>query len=60
MTGSSVESHPSEHSFFFRTGLFPKNVFINRGNHETTDMNRVYGYEVRNWSRVLLGGLASY
>ncbi|KWU41314.1 protein phosphatase 5 [Rhodotorula sp. JG-1b] len=25
--------------------LFPKNVFINRGNHETTDMNRVYGYE---------------
>ncbi|GAA5992906.1 hypothetical protein JCM10908_001399 [Rhodotorula pacifica] len=25
--------------------LYPKNVFINRGNHETTDMNRVYGYE---------------
>lgn len=28
------------------TGLYPKNVFVNRGNHETTDMNRVYGYEV--------------
>ncbi|POY71537.1 putative Protein-serine/threonine phosphatase [Rhodotorula taiwanensis] len=25
--------------------LYPKNVFVNRGNHETTDMNRVYGYE---------------
>ncbi|BGP49272.1 Palmitoyl-protein thioesterase 1 [Rhodotorula kratochvilovae] len=25
--------------------LYPRNVFINRGNHETSDMNRVYGYE---------------
>ncbi|GAA6006865.1 PP5 family serine/threonine-protein phosphatase [Rhodotorula paludigena] len=25
--------------------LYPSNVFINRGNHETSDMNRVYGYE---------------
>ncbi|EAQ86531.1 hypothetical protein CHGG_07784 [Chaetomium globosum CBS 148.51] len=26
-------------------GLRPKNFFINRGNHETDDMNRVYGFE---------------
>jgi len=26
-------------------GLYPRNVFVNRGNHETSDMNRVYGYE---------------
>jgi serine/threonine-protein phosphatase 5 len=25
--------------------LRPKNFFINRGNHETDDMNRVYGFE---------------
>lgn len=47
MAGSSVAAHPTEHSISLGTGLFPKNVFVNRGNHETTDMNRVYGYEVR-------------
>ncbi|KAL0637138.1 Palmitoyl-protein thioesterase 1 [Maublancomyces gigas] len=25
--------------------LYPNNFFINRGNHETDDMNRVYGFE---------------
>ncbi|KAF8463589.1 Metallo-dependent phosphatase-like protein [Kalaharituber pfeilii] len=25
--------------------LYPKSFFINRGNHETDDMNRVYGFE---------------
>lgn len=25
--------------------LFPKTFFLNRGNHETDDMNRVYGFE---------------
>ena len=25
--------------------LYPKGVFINRGNHETDDMNKVYGFE---------------
>ncbi|KAI9633091.1 uncharacterized protein MKK02DRAFT_19587 [Dioszegia hungarica] len=25
--------------------LFPERVFINRGNHETNDMNKVYGFE---------------
>jgi serine/threonine-protein phosphatase 5 len=25
--------------------LYPKNFFLNRGNHETDDMNRVYGFE---------------
>jgi len=25
--------------------LFPSNFFLNRGNHETDDMNRVYGFE---------------
>lgn len=26
-------------------GLYPKRMFINRGNHETKDMNRTYGFE---------------
>lgn len=25
--------------------LRPKNFFLNRGNHETDDMNKVYGFE---------------
>jgi hypothetical protein len=26
--------------------LYPKRIFLNRGNHETSDMNKVYGFEV--------------
>lgn len=26
-------------------GLYPKKMFINRGNHEAKDMNRTYGFE---------------
>jgi len=26
-------------------GLYPKSMFINRGNHEAKDMNRTYGFE---------------
>ncbi|KAG7851211.1 hypothetical protein KL941_000880 [Ogataea angusta] len=25
--------------------LYPQNIYINRGNHETNDMNKVYGFE---------------
>lgn len=27
------------------SGLHPTRMFINRGNHETKDMNRAYGFE---------------
>lgn len=27
------------------TGIYPKYMFINRGNHEAKDMNRTYGFE---------------
>lgn len=26
-------------------GLYPNRMFINRGNHETREMNRTYGFE---------------
>lgn len=26
-------------------GLYPKCMYLNRGNHETKDMNRTYGFE---------------
>lgn len=26
-------------------GLYPNRMFINRGNHETKEMNRTYGFE---------------
>ena len=26
-------------------GLYPKRMYVNRGNHETKDMNRTYGFE---------------
>ena len=26
-------------------GLYPKRMFINRGNHEAKEMNRTYGFE---------------
>lgn len=29
----------------YRTGLYPKYMYINRGNHEAKDMNRTYGFE---------------
>lgn len=29
----------------FVSGLYPKFMFINRGNHEAKDMNRTYGFE---------------
>lgn len=28
-----------------KLGLYPKYMFINRGNHEAKDMNRTYGFE---------------
>jgi serine/threonine-protein phosphatase 5 len=28
-----------------RPGLYPKRMYINRGNHEAKDMNRTYGFE---------------
>ena len=34
-------AHGSESS----VGLYPRKMFINRGNHETKDMNRTYGFE---------------
>ena len=27
------------------SGLYPKFMYINRGNHEAKDMNRTYGFE---------------
>lgn len=45
------ESHDHPHSVqtvTYRTrfpGLYPKTMYINRGNHETKDMNRTYGFE---------------
>lgn len=35
------------HTFTDRyvVGLYPKTMYINRGNHETKDMNRTYGFE---------------
>jgi hypothetical protein len=33
-------------SILFRElGLYPKRMYINRGNHEAKDMNRTYGFE---------------
>ena len=29
----------------YLTGLYPKYMYINRGNHEAKDMNRTYGFE---------------
>ena len=26
-------------------GLYPKHMYINRGNHEAKEMNRTYGFE---------------
>lgn len=28
-----------------RAGLYPRRMFINRGNHEAKEMNRTYGFE---------------
>lgn len=36
--------YESWYSYSF-AGLYPKRMFINRGNHETKDMNRTYGFE---------------
>ena len=44
----SLDQRPCDEtdaSTWNRAGLYPRSVFINRGNHETSDMNRVYGYE---------------
>lgn len=32
-------------TFFAYKWLYPHRVFINRGNHETNDMNKIYGFE---------------
>lgn len=31
--------------FINLAGLYPKRMYVNRGNHETKDMNRTYGFE---------------
>lgn len=35
----------AEFTIPFFAGLYPKRMFINRGNHEAKDMNRQYGFE---------------
>jgi serine/threonine-protein phosphatase 5 len=37
-----IHQHSSRHQI---VGLYPKNMFINRGNHEAKEMNRTYGFE---------------
>ena len=32
-------------SLVYHPGLYPKNMYINRGNHEAKEMNRTYGFE---------------
>jgi serine/threonine-protein phosphatase 5 len=32
-------------TFFAYKWLYPNHIFINRGNHETNDMNKIYGFE---------------
>jgi hypothetical protein len=34
-----------DHILIRRIGLYPKYMFINRGNHEAKEMNRTYGFE---------------
>lgn len=42
----TLDNHrKTDWSSCFCTGLYPKYMFINRGNHEAKDMNRTYGFE---------------
>jgi hypothetical protein len=34
-----------EFEIFVDAGLYPKFMYVNRGNHEAKDMNRAYGFE---------------
>ena len=42
-TCSAIAPSHSPHNYV--VGLYPNRMFINRGNHETKDMNRTYGFE---------------
>ena len=35
----------SDDALTFGAGLYPKYMYINRGNHEAKEMNRTYGFE---------------
>lgn len=37
--------HVRKLTTLFTIGLYPKYMYVNRGNHEAKDMNRNYGFE---------------
>ena len=42
---SFVFTRPINSNKQLTIGLYPKSMFINRGNHEAKEMNRTYGFE---------------
>jgi hypothetical protein len=40
--------------------LYPKRIFLNRGNHETSDMNKVYGFEVGSHVHCVWSGVVGW